>query len=132
MRPCTNCIRTGERCVADRAHDKCANCVKNTKTSCDLVVSQEDWDKLDDERTRLSELLKRQRARRAAAVVAAAAAAKEMVDADRESSRIEKLQKLLSERASQMIAREIANIEELEADEHREASTAASEPVSLP
>ena len=40
MRPCTNCIQAGERCVANRAHDKYAEYVRTTKASCDLVVFQ--------------------------------------------------------------------------------------------
>ena len=54
MRPCTNCIKAGERYIANRAYNKCAGCVRTAKASCDLVVSQKNWDKLNNKRVRLS------------------------------------------------------------------------------
>ena len=53
MRPCTNCIKSGERYIANREHDKYAFCTKGAKT-CDLVIFKKNWDKLDAERKRLS------------------------------------------------------------------------------
>ena len=64
MRPCTNCIKSGKRCIANRTRNKYTNCIKNTKTSYNLVVSQKNWDKLNNERLRLSKaiVIKRKKA----------------------------------------------------------------------
>ena len=59
IRPYINCIKIGERYIADRVYNKYANYVKNTKTSYNLIISQDNWDKLNNKRTRLSELLKK-------------------------------------------------------------------------
>ena len=42
MRPYTNCIKAGERYMANRAYNKCVRCVRTAKASCDLVISQKD------------------------------------------------------------------------------------------
>ena len=42
MRPCTNCIKAGERYVANRAYNKYAGYIRTAKASCDLIVSQKD------------------------------------------------------------------------------------------
>ena len=42
IRPYTNCIKTGERYVADRTYNKCVSCIRTTKVSYDLVISQKD------------------------------------------------------------------------------------------
>lgn len=60
MRPCTNCTRVGETCVASRSSDKCARCVLQA-CPCDLVVSSEDWAKIDAEEERLNDLLAKRR-----------------------------------------------------------------------
>ena len=117
MRPYTNYIKAGERCVADRTYNKCAGCVRTTKASCDLVVSQKDWDKFNNERVRLSK--------------AVAVKRKEIAVALEKMSRLESLQELLKTRAREIIAREVQNIKELEADKYREASVAAFKPVNM-
>ena len=61
MRPCTNCIKTGERYIADRNHDKCARYIRNTKLSYNLVISEENWDKLNTKRIRLFKTVARKK-----------------------------------------------------------------------
>ena len=61
MRPCTEYIKVGETCVASRESDSCARCLENTRRSCDLVISQKNWNKLDTERIRLSKALTKSR-----------------------------------------------------------------------
>ena len=117
MRPCTNYIKAGERCVADRAYNKCAGCVRTAKASCDLVVSQKDWDKLDNERIRLSK--------------AVAVKRKEIAVTLKKISRLKSLQELLKTRAREIITREVQNIEELEVNKYREASVTTFKPVNM-
>ena len=117
IRPYINCIQTGERYVANRAHDKCVGCVRITKASCDLVVSQKDWNKLDNERVRLSKAVTVKR--------------KEIAVALKKMSRLEFLQKLLKTCAREIIAREVQNIKELETNKCRKASAAAFKPVNI-
>ena len=40
MRPCTNYIKTGERYIADRNHDKYIRYIRNIKSSYNLVISE--------------------------------------------------------------------------------------------
>ena len=40
IRPCTNYIKSGKRYIADRIYNKYTNCIKNTKTSYNLIISQ--------------------------------------------------------------------------------------------
>ena len=54
IRPCTNCIKVGKRYMADRIYNKYAGCIRITKASCDLVISQKNWNKLDNKKIRLS------------------------------------------------------------------------------
>ena len=61
MRPCTKYIKAGETCVASRESDSCARYLENTRRSCNLVIFQKDWDKLDTERIRLSKVLAKSR-----------------------------------------------------------------------
>ena len=117
MRPCTNCIKAGERYVADRAYNKYAGCVRTAKASCDLVVSQKDWDKLDNKRVRLSK--------------AVAIKRKEIAVAFKKISCLESLQELLKTRTREIITREVQNIKKLEANKHREASVAIFKPVNM-
>ena len=102
MRPCTECIASGITCLASRVSPKCAECVRRA-VSCDLVVSDEDWEKLDNERARIRGELEKCRARIAQDLL--------------EVSRLEELQEKIKKKAGEMVAREIHNIEELELDE---------------
>ena len=61
MRPCTEYIKAGETCIASRKSDSCTRYLENTRRSCDFVVSQKNWDKLDTERIRLSKALAKSR-----------------------------------------------------------------------
>ena len=117
MRPCTNCIQAGERYVADRAYDKYAGYIRTAKASCDLVISQEDWNKFDNEKVRLSKAM--------------AAKRKEIAVTLKEISRLKFLQELLKTRAREIIAREVQNIKELKANKRRKASAAAFKPVNM-
>ena len=61
IRPCTEYIKAGETCVASRKSDSYTRCLKNTRRSCDLVISQKNWNKLDTERIRLLKALAKSR-----------------------------------------------------------------------
>ena len=61
MRPYTNYIKTGERYITDRNHDKCAGCIRNIKSSYNLVISEKNWNKLDTKRIRLSKAVARKK-----------------------------------------------------------------------
>ena len=61
IRPCTEYIKVGETCVASRESDSYIRYLKNTRRSCDFMVSQKNWDKLDTKRMRLSKVLVKSR-----------------------------------------------------------------------
>ena len=117
MRPYTNYIKAGERCVADRAYNKYADCIRTAKASCDLVVSQKNWNKLDNKRVRLLKAVTVKR--------------KEITVILKEISRLESLQELLKTRAREIIAREVQNIKELKINKYREMSVATFKPVNI-
>ena len=117
MRPYTNCIKAGERCVANRTYNKYAGCIRTTKASYDLVISQKDWDKLDNKKVRLSKAI--------------AAKRKEITVILKKISRLESLQELLKTRTRKIIAREVQNIKELETNKRYKAFIAASKPVNI-
>ena len=114
MRPCSGCICRGVRCVAHRDSQRCAECVRS-ESSCDLVVTAEDWDILDKERERLrKEIAKRRQL---------------VSTAQRELEQLEEAQEKLRTRACAMIAREAQNLEEMEVDNQRGGLN--SPPVSV-
>ena len=39
IRPYLNCIRTGEKYITDRDHDKYTGCIKSVKVSYNLIIS---------------------------------------------------------------------------------------------
>ena len=117
IRPCTNCIQAGERYVANRAHDKYVRCVRTTKVSCDLVVSQKDWDKLDNEKIRLSKTVAVKR--------------KEIAVTLKKISRLKSLQELLKTCTRKIIAKKVQNIKKLEINKYRKASAAAFKPINI-
>ena len=49
----TNYIKAGKRYIADRNYNKYARYVRNTKSSCNLVISEKNWNKLNTEKIRL-------------------------------------------------------------------------------
>ena len=53
----TNYIRIKKRYIADYLYNKYTNYVKNTKTSYNLIISQKNWDKLNNKRIRLSKII---------------------------------------------------------------------------
>ena len=57
MRFYINYIKAGERYVANRIYNKYAGCIRTTKASCDLVISQKNWNKLDNKKVRLSKII---------------------------------------------------------------------------
>ena len=61
IRPCSNYIKTGERYIADRNHDKYTKYIRNTKLSCNLVISEKNWDKLNIKKIRLSKTVARKK-----------------------------------------------------------------------
>ena len=116
MRPCSNCIFLGIVCVAHRSSNKCASCVSLAKT-CDLVVSVEDWNKLDAEREQIRNEIDKHR--------------RLVSDSLAELSRLEKLQDSLRKGASSMIAREDQNLKEMEEDASNiSVSASATEPIN--
>ena len=61
IRPYTNYIKTGERYIADRNYNKYTGYIRNTKSSCNLVISEKNWNKLNIERIRLSKTVARKK-----------------------------------------------------------------------
>ena len=118
MRPCSNCIRRGIRCVAHRSSGKCAACIQSTKR-CDLLVSSEDWRRLDVERERLRDEIAKRR--------------ETISKALSELSKLEEEQEVLRKDASAMIAREDQNLKKLEENVSKSSDTIAanSEPSDL-
>ena len=57
MRFYTNYIKAGERYITNRVYNKYASCIRIAKASCDLVISQKNWDKLDNKKIRLSKVI---------------------------------------------------------------------------
>ena len=106
MRPYTNCIKSGKRYVTDRNYDKYIRCIRGAKSSCNLVISQKNWNKLDTERVRFFALFRQQQARRAAAI-------KKLFNTDKKSNRLKRLQELLKTRIRKIIIRETQNIKKL-------------------
>ena len=117
IRPCTNYIKAGERCVANRTYNKYVGCIRTAKASCDLVVSLKNWNKLDNERVRLSK--------------AVAVKRKEIAVTLKKIFRLKSLQELLKTRTREIIAREVQNIKKLEINKYRKASAAAFKPINI-
>ena len=61
IRSYTEYIKISEICVVSREFDLYSRYLKNTRRSCDLMVSQKNWNKLDTERVRLSKALVKSR-----------------------------------------------------------------------
>ena len=61
IRPCTNYIKAGERYITDRNHDKCAKYIRNTKLSCNLVIFEKNWNKLNIKKIRLFKAVARKK-----------------------------------------------------------------------
>ena len=61
MRFYTNYIKAGERYIADRNYNKYAGYIRNTKLLCNLVISEENWNKLNTERIRLFKVVARKK-----------------------------------------------------------------------
>ena len=61
MRPYTNYIKTGKRYITDRNHDKYTKYIRNTKLSYNLVIFEENWNKLNTKRIRLFKTVARKK-----------------------------------------------------------------------
>ena len=64
IRPCTNYIKTGKRYITDRNYDKYTGYIRNTKLSCNLVISEKNWNKLNTKRIRLFKTVARKKKNR--------------------------------------------------------------------
>ena len=61
MRFYTNYIKTGKRYIADRNYNKYTGYIRNTKSSCNLVISEKNWNKLNTEKIRLFKAVARKK-----------------------------------------------------------------------
>ena len=117
IRPCTNYIKVGERYVADRIYNKYTGCIRTTKASCDLIISQKNQDKLNNKKARLSKII--------------AAKRKKITVIFKKISRLKSLQELLKTRTRKIITREIQNIKELKINKYREALVVTFKSVNI-
>ena len=53
----TNYIKTRKQYITDRNYNKYTKYIRNTKLLCNLVISEENWDKLNIKRIRLSKTI---------------------------------------------------------------------------
>ena len=124
MRPCRNCIDRSVRCrITSSDSDKCVHCQK-LAISCDLVVSEQTFDRLNAQMQRLWDEIQQVQ--------------QEVLDKAAKQQRLTKQLNLLRARHQNMLAQETLNIEGLEqeervaaAEENPESSVAHNEnPVS--
>ncbi|EMD93089.1 hypothetical protein COCHEDRAFT_1020883 [Bipolaris maydis C5] len=78
---CSRCEEKNLRCFVDTATGRCAGCI-SVKAECSLFVSEEEWEKIQQEREQLLEVKSRERsfARRDLAVLAFQDRAKEKAE----------------------------------------------------
>jgi len=122
--PCSNCrtAKPARSCRVSLASGRCSECIsRNVK--CDLVVTEKDWQKVDDKESQLRSQLSEARRIRDEAFA-------------REERLMKELQ-FLESRKEEMARRELASIEELEKLEAEERAVAeasrhaAEAPASL-
>lgn len=119
MRPCSLCINRGVRCIAHRSSDKCAECI-NAKVLCDLVVSDEDWFRLNSERDEVRDKITNIRR-------TLDSLSKEISKATAELAKCLDLESKLQKKSGEMLARENQNLKEMEEDASR-----SSDPIFDP
>ena len=54
--PCSNCKRRGDNCIVHLVSSRCA-AYNNRNVKCDLVVTEEEWNRLDRDKTKLARQL---------------------------------------------------------------------------
>ncbi|KAI9881990.1 MAG: hypothetical protein M1823_006292 [Watsoniomyces obsoletus] len=116
--PCGFCRRASEKCLVDVSSGPCARCI-SMGIKCDLIVSEADWKRVEQEREKLKSQLEN--------TVEELLAAKESLRAllSRQLRLLKQL-RLLDRREKEMTARELASIEELEKLEQEDAQHANS------
>ena len=107
MRPCKECVKHGLVCCVGPGSGRCLECVRSTHRKCDLVVSEQEWSRVERDRVRLHA---------------------ECQEALSRFVRLRKERDLAEKRWEEMVQREFQNIEELEADEAQESSEATTVP----
>ena len=117
-RPCQNAIPP-RQCRVSSDSGVCQHCTRGNNPNCDLVVTDQDWKKIDDAVIRLQ---------------------KEALETEEQIAilmakhlRIRKQLKFQSDREKQLVERELQNIAELEADQEaarQSATTIIADPLT--
>ena len=117
--PCTRCSRLSRRCLVGRESVRCAECLRANYGECDIGLSKVQWERLEKVRSDLRQRLQ------------------EVEDAEMkarvEARRVRKELSLVDSRQQEMVEKEMALIESLEALEKAEAeknATPAAKPSS--
>jgi len=115
MLPCSSCERHGRSCVVlSEKSRRCGECVGRGLTTCDVRnIPLANWEALSREEARL-------RAEREAAMKVHEAALAEAMEGLARARRFEKQEKLLKERRSEMMSRNLRSLDELDAADERE------------
>ena len=115
MLPCSSCERHGRSCVVlTEKSRRCGECVARGLTACDVRnIPLANWEALSREEARL-------RAEREAAMKVHEAALAEAMEGLARARRFEKQEKLLKERRSEMMSRNLRSLDELDAADQRE------------
>ncbi|KAF2182899.1 hypothetical protein K469DRAFT_222365 [Zopfia rhizophila CBS 207.26] len=103
--PCSRCRDNDLQCLVNPASGRCSECVdRNVK--CDLVVTQPEWNRLDRDKKKLQEQLRR--------------AQEETVAARSRELRLHRQLAQIDSREKEMFQRELASIDEVRAMEEEE------------
>lgn len=99
MHPCKNCARSQVSCRVDEGSEKCVACVSSGRT-CDLAISPVTIRRIQNERKRIRDEVRKARAAAKAAV-----------------AKVDRQLEALENQEEELVSTEWQNIAELEADE---------------
>jgi len=136
--PCSRCVQDSRRCFVDLSSGFCSECLDHGHKSCDLVLSDKEWDAVQEKQRSLQAELRVAEALRLRLVAEDAAAEAEAVAAAGRlrsaRDRVREVQLLLAaaeDEERQLSRRELESIAELEKLEQEDAQrTAPVVPVS--